>query len=273
MKTRAYLLTIALVACMTLLACHATAVRPTEAIYGSNIVASTVDAFCIGTFGVKHEMQWKQTSDENGLYNTPMAAGESRADYTYREATLGYEGTATYLKDFSMNGGNVQAGVDNLNVNHVIDFENSPNSNGILIFDEMARMDLWGAATNQTDTMCVFGAAGSGANAYRGSVTVGSQMRVREVSATMGVGSSAISDNPNAPVNLRYTFDAEGIATDPDDNLAEGTARVYSIVDMHIGNDNTSSPARTPMTAHIQDRQSQWVDGFFDFATTFEYGS
>jgi len=294
MKTQAYKLTIVLVACMLFLACPAIAVRPTPANYGNNIVTSTVDAFCIGTFSVNHEMQWKQTSDDRGFGGpNPMAPGTSQVDYTYRENTLGYEGTATYLKDFSMNGGNVQQGLDNLNINHIIDFENSPNKNGVLLFEEMARMDLYGAAGSDVNNpICTFASpGGSGDGSYRGSVTVGSQMNVREVSARMSIGSSAISNNPNAPVNLRYTFDAEGLATG-ETGHAVGSATVYSIVDMHINNsyhedakacldpngdpipdcDYKGSPA-PGMTGHFQDRQTQSMTGIFDLATTFGYGT
>jgi hypothetical protein len=251
---------------MLLLACHVAAVRPTPANYGSNIITSTVDAFCIGTFTVGHEMEWQHTDDGTGLGNNPLDG--SRVDYTYREATLGYEGTATYLKDFSMNGGNVQQGMDNLNVNHIIDFENSPNKNGILLFDEMARMDIWGSpASDPSNPICIFAQGGSNSGAYSGSVTVGSKMRVEEVSAIMSIGSSSISDSSRTPVNLRYAFDAEGIATDPKDDLATGSATVFSNVDMHIYN------STSPMVSHIRDTQSVNMVGDFDLATTFGYSN
>ena len=265
MKTRTYQLTIVLMAGMLLLTCHAVAVRPTPANYGNNIVTSTVDAFCIGTFTVNHEMQWQQTSDDRGFGHNPLDG--SRVDYTYRENTLGYEGTATYLKDFSMNGGNVQQGIDNLIVNHVIDFENNPNTNGLLHFEEMARMDLWGSAVSDpSNPVCIFASGGSNDGAYGGSVTVGSQMDVREVSARMSIGSSSISDSSRTPVNLRYAFDAKGLATDPKDDLATGSARVYSVVDMHIY--NATSPG---VVGHFQDTQKQSYNGLFDLATTFGY--
>jgi len=269
---------------MLLLACHAAAVRPTPANYGNNIVTSTVDAFCIGTFTVGHEMQWKQTSDDRGFGNNPIALGESQVDYTYRENTVGYQGTATYLKDFSMNGGNVQQGLDNLNVNHIIDFQNDPDSygNGKLIFDEMARMDVYGAAgSDPNNPICIFAVGGAGDGSYSGHVTVGSSMRVEEVSARMSIGSSSISDHSRTPVNLRYTFDAEGLATS-EVGLAVGSARVFSEVDMHVNNsyhegtsdpadpDNPHSPA-PGQTGHFQDRQQVSMHGLFDLATSFEY--
>ena len=240
MKKTLYQITIIMVACMFLIACQAAAVRPSQAKYDNGMITSTIDAFCIGTFTIDHEMQWTQTSDDRGLSfsNNPIAPGETRVDYTYRENTLGYDGTATYLKDFSMNGENTQAGLDNLNINHIIEFENNPNSNGVLRFEEMARLDIAGAAgADANNPICIFAApSGSADGSFKGSVTVGSLMNVREVSAMMGIGSSAISDDPNAPVNLRYSFDAEGLATDPKDNLAVGSATVYSNVDMHLNN-------------------------------------
>jgi hypothetical protein len=276
---------------MLLLVGHAVAIRPTPANYSNNLITSTVDAFCIGTYTVNHEMVWKQTSDDRGFGNNPIAPGESQVDYAYRENTLGYEGTSTYIKDFSMNGGNVQQGMDNLNVNHIIDFENSPNKNGLLHFEEMARMDIYGAAdSDQNGPICIFASgSSSGEGAYKGFVTVGSQMDVREVSARTSIGSSSISDNPNTPVNLRYTFDAEGLATS-DVGHAVGTATVYSNVDMHIYNTyheicaNAADPTNTTgcenyngsaapgTTVHIQDRQDQTMRGIFDLSTTYMYG-
>jgi hypothetical protein len=298
MKTRIYQLTIVLMACMLFLACHSAAVRPTPANYGNNIVTSTVDAFCIGTFTVDHEMQWSQTSDDRGFGHNPIAFGESQVDYTYREATVGYHGIATYLKDFGMNGGNAQAGLDNLNINHAIDFQRLDGTSGTLLFDEMARMDAYGAprADSTDNPVCIFAApsGGPGNGSYKGHVTVGSQMNVQEVSARMSIGSAGISNNPNAPVNLRYTFDAEGLATS-DVGHAVGAARVYSDVDMHVNNSYHANVdkdyqdclaeliheaecealhpgSRAPgMNGYFQDSQRQSMRGLFDLATTFEY--
>ena len=251
------------------------AVRPSTANYGGNTVRSTVDAFCIGTFTVSHEMQWDQTSDKNGSLNkNPLKEGESRTDYTYREFTLGYEGTTTYHKDYSMNGGNVASGLDNLNVNHIIDFEGDPTKNGLLHFEEQATMSIGGAAGGGADSspLCIFAASGGGLGAYKGTITVGSQMDVREVSARMSIGSTGISDNPDTPVNLRYTFDATGLASDPKDDLATGSARVYSNVDMHIYDDTYDLNYSAPnLNGHFQDKQKQNVRGNFDLSTTFEY--
>jgi hypothetical protein len=238
------------------------------------MVSSTVDAFCIGTFAVTHKTQWDQTSDKNGSLNSnPLKPGESRTDYTYREFTLGYEGTADYLKDYSMNGGNVAAGLDNLNVNHIIDFEGDPAKTGLLHFEERATMLVAGAAgALDNSPLCMFATGGDSLGAYKGTVTVGSQMDVREVSASMSIGSTGISSNPDTPVNLRYTFDATGLATDPKDNLATGSARVYSNVDMHIYDNTYDLNYTAPnITGHLQDKQQQSVRGLFDLSTTFEY--
>ena len=274
MNVRIHTMGLLSVICMICLASPVIAVRPSQANYGDNIVTSTVDAFCIGTFSVDHEMQWGQVSDRNGsLGNTPLLYGESRTDYTYHERTLGYEGTATYIKDFSMDGGNVRQGIDNLNVNHIIDFEGDPGKNGILLFQEMARMDVAGAAGDPADSVqCIFSAGNNGDGAFKGYVTVGSQMNVQEVSARTSIGSSGISDDMNNPVNLRYAFDAEGLQTDPKDNLATGSARVYSQVDMHTYDDTYDLNYTKPnVTGHFQDRQEQSVHGLFDLATTFQY--
>jgi hypothetical protein len=273
MKIRIHTMGLLFVICMICLASHAVAVRPSQANYGDNIVTSTVDAFCIGTFSVDHEMQWGQVSDRNGsLERSPLLKGESRTDYTYHERTLGYEGTATYIKDFSMNGGNVQPGIDNLNVNHVIDFDGNSEKNGILLFGEMARMDVAGASGDPADSVrCIFASGSNGDGAFKGYVTVGSQMNVQEVSARTSIGSSGISNNKDTPVNLRYTFDAEGLQTDPKDNLATGSATVYSVVDMHTYDDDYDGPGPINVTGHFRDRQDQSMHGLFDLATTFEY--
>ena len=278
MKRGRYISLIIMVVATLCLTCLTSAdnisVRPSQANYGDNIVSSTVDAFCIGTFMVKHEMQWDQTSDPNGsLTSSPLKMGESRTDYTYREMTLGYEGTVDYLKDFSMNGGNVNQGLDNLNVNHVIDFEGDPAKNGLLHFEERATMFVAGAAGGDAKSpLCMFATGGSGLGAYKGTITVGSQMDVREVSSRMSIGSMGISKNINAPVNLRYTFDATGLATDPKDDLATGSAKVYSDVHMHIYDNTYDLNYTAPnLTGHFQDEQMQRVRGLFDLATTFEY--
>ncbi|MDR2854743.1 MAG: hypothetical protein LBV40_01115 [Methanomicrobiales archaeon] len=260
--------------CLTGFAYADQSVRPSQANYGDNLVKSTVDAFCIGTSTTKHETQWQQTSNPNGSLNSnPLKEGESRTDYTYREMTLAYEGTLNYIKDYSMNGGNVAAGLDNLNINHLIDFEADPTKTGLLHFEEQATMFVAGAAGDPASSpMCTFARSQTGPGAYKGTITVGSQMDVREVSARMGIGSAGISNNSDAPVNLRYTFDATGLATDPDDDLAVGSARVYSNLDMHIYDDTYDLNYTKPnITGHFQDRQEQTVRGLFDLSTTFEY--
>ena len=270
MERKTYTLLIILMLCF--LCIHASAVRPTEVSYGGNGVRSTVDAFCIGILTVSHEMQLGQTSG-GSLNSNPLGPGEPRTDYTYREKTIAYEGTTTYLKDYIMNGGNAAAGLDNLNVNHIIDFEGDPTKSGLLHFEEQATMSVAGAAGGKADSspLCTF-AAGEGGGAYKGTVTVGSQMDVREVSARMSIGSTSMSDNPDTPVNLRYTFDATGLASDPKDDLATGSARVYSNVDMHIYDDTYDLNYSAPnLTGHFQDKQQQSVRGLFDLATTFEY--
>ena len=117
--------------------------------------------------------------------------------------------------------------------------------------------------------LCIFG-AGEG-----GTVTIGSQMDVREVFARVSIGSMDISDTP---VNIRYAFDATrlvpdpeenlppDLASDPKNNLATGSARVHSNVDM-----DTFSGTDPTINGHFQDRQEQRVSGQFSLSTTFEY--
>jgi len=142
--------------------------------------------------------------------------------------------------------------------------------------------------------LCIFG-TGDGRV-----VTVDSQVDLREISAKMSIGRAGISDNPDTPINLRYTFDAtypkerlqaglepdpkDNIATDPEgnletglktkpkDNLATGSALTYSNVDMHIFSDTYDpNPTAPNIHGHFQDKQEQRVRGLFDLSTTFEY--
>ena len=280
MKDRIHIITIILIISMLCLTCHVMSetisVRPSTANYGNNIVSSTVDAFCIGTFKVSHTAQLDQTSDKNGsITANPLKKGESRTDYTYREFTLGYEGTAGYLKDYSMNGGNVAEGLDNFNVNHIIDFQGDPTKTGLLHFEEQDTMLGAGAAGgDDSSPLCIFATGEDGLGAYKGTITVGSQLDVREVSARMSIGSTGISDTPDTPVNLRYTFHATGLASDPKDDLATGSARVYSDVDMHIYDNTYDLNYTAPnVTGHFQDSQEQSVRGLFELETTFEYAT
>lgn len=102
--------------------------------------------------------------------------------------------------------------------------------------------------------LCLF-AAGEGET-----VTVDNQMGVREISARMGIGGTNIPDNPDAPLNLRYTFDATAQAADQKNNFATGGALVYSEIDMLHSDDNISDLNHTPpnISDHLKDRQEQF---------------
>ena len=228
MKRGIYITLIIMIVSMLCLTSPTSAVRPSRANYGDNITTHTLDGLCTGPFG------------------------------TFDEGT-------DYLKDFRMNGGNVNQKQDNRNVNHFVDVEGQK--------DPLPNSPATGeAAETDTSPICMFAAGGSGLGAYKGTITVGSQMNVREISSRMSIGSMGISDNTDAPINLRYTFDAAGLATDPKDDLATGAARVYSNVEMQISDDTYDLNYTAPkITGHFQDRQEQSARGLFHLATTFEY--
>jgi len=216
-------------------------------------------------------MSWEQSNSPYGsLENNTLAPDEVRATFAYRENTVGVAGATKYVKDFSMDGGNVTDGSDNLQATHMINFQADESQNGRLIYDEQATISAVGRGTTNSSTpMCVF-AQGSGgaAGGFSGSVAAGSVMDVQEVAAVTTVGGRAISADASVPVSLRYGFDAQGLETDTKDNLATGSAGVtmdtsFEVADVKDANVSTD----------YQDRQRTSASGLFDLAQTVGYTS
>ena len=59
----------------------ASAVRPTSALYDNTGITTTIDATCIGTLLVYHDMEWQQTNKAGGanLANNTLTKDETRA--------------------------------------------------------------------------------------------------------------------------------------------------------------------------------------------------
>ncbi|MDD1724470.1 MAG: hypothetical protein LUQ07_05010 [Methanospirillum sp.] len=255
---------------------YASAIRPTSALYDQTGISTTIDATSIGTFLVDHDMGWQQTDTAGAdLANTSLTEGETRAIFTYRENTLGADGNTRYTKDYDMDGSNVSAGRDNLEVIHTVNFNQTPGKDGQLWFDEEGTISVSGAASNSTDTRCVFASSGSGQGAFQGTVTAGSVMNVDEVAAVTQLDGRAISGDSSVPVNLRYGFDAEGSNADTNDTLASGSAAVFMNTDFVTGDPVCSEDCcnETNVSTRIYDNQRTVASGLFGLAQTHEYTS
>lgn len=67
----------------------ASAVRPTSATYDQTGITTTIDATCIGTLLVNHDMEWQQTNLPNGdLANNTLSPDETRAIFTDRKSVV-----------------------------------------------------------------------------------------------------------------------------------------------------------------------------------------
>lgn len=254
----------------------ASAIRPTSALYDQTGISTTIDATCIGTFIVDHDMEWHQSSNEgSNLLDHNLTDGETRAIFTYTEDTLGADGQTLYTKDYSMDGSNVSQGRDNLNVRHTVNFET--DNSGSLIWDEQGTITVDGASSNSTDVgRCVFaGGTNAGSAAFSGTVDAGSRMNVREVAAVTELSGRAISESSTVPVNLRYGFDAQGLGTDANNTLAVGSAEVFMNTNFVTGDPASTEDCSTPtnVTTMIKDRQRTVASGLFDLAQTHEYTS
>ncbi len=251
----------------------ASAVRPTSALYDQSGVTTTIDATCIGTFLVNHDMEWQQTNRPGGdLANITLTPDETRAIFTYRENTLGASGTTRYTKEYSMDGSNVSDGRDNLYARHTVNFQADQSQSGTMLWDEGSTITSLGSTTTGNDVgRCVFagGTNGEGAG-FKGTVEAGSSMNVQEVAAVTTVGGRAISESSTVPVNLRYGFDAQGLGTNANNTLAVGAAEVYMNTDFETYNSNYYDPN---LTTKITDRQRTVARGLFDLAQTHEYSS
>jgi len=249
------------------------AIRPTSALYDKTGLTTTIDATCIGTLNVDHEMEWEQTNDPNGNVDSATLVGdEVRTDTTYYEDTMAVAGTTRYTKDFSMDGSNASAGTDNLGVRHTVNYLADQSQSGKMIWDEHGTISQWGrGTTNETTMQCVFASGGdTGAAGFGGYVEAGSYMDVEEVAAVTELGGRMIAANSKVPVNLRYSFDAQGLDTDSKDKLATGAATVYQ--DTHFETyDKANGAANT--TTKIQDHQSTQARGLFDLAQSVGYTS
>ncbi|MDD1724468.1 MAG: hypothetical protein LUQ07_05000 [Methanospirillum sp.] len=265
-----------LIIVIVLITGYASAIRPTSALYDQTGISTSIDATCIGTFLVDHDMEWQQTNTAGGdLANTSLTDGETRAIFTYRENTLGADGNTRYTKDYNMDGSNVSAGRDNLEVIHTVNFNQTPGQDGMLWYDEEGTISVNGAASNSTDTRCVFASSGSGLGAFQGTVAAGSVMNVDEVAAVTQLNGRAISGDSSVPVNLRYGFDAEGSSTDTNDTLASGSAEVFMNTNFVTGDPASSESCgeATNVTTRIYDKQRTVASGLFDLAQTHEYTS
>lgn len=252
----------------------AAAIRPTSALYDKTGLTTTIDATCIGTLTVDHDMEWEQTNTPNGNLKSPTLQGdEVRTDTTYREDTLAAAGTTKYTKDFSMDGSNASAGADNLGVRHTVNYLADQSQGGQMLYDEQGTITQYGRGTsNSTDTTkCVFASGGdSGAGGFGGYVSAGSLMDVQEVAAVTQMGGRMISADSKTPVNLRYGFDAQGVDSDTKDKLATGSASVYQRTNFETYDKNT---ANSNTTTKIDDTQNTQARGLFDLAQTVGYTS
>ena len=258
---------------LLLLTGYAAAIRPTSALYDKTGLTTTIDATCIGTMSVQHDMEWDQTNVPDGNVNSAILKGdEARTETTYHEDTMGVAGSSRYTKEFSMDGSNASAGSDNLGVRHTVNYQADESQNGKMLWDESGTISQWGkGTTNETVMKCVFASGGTtGAAGFGGYVSAGSLMDVDEVAAVTQLGGRMISGDSKTPVNLRYTFDAQGLDTDSKDKLATGSASVYQNTHFQTQNlDNTS----TNVTTEIQDYQNTQMRGLFDLAQTVGYSS
>jgi len=255
----------------------ASAVRPTSALFDNTGITTTIDATCIGTLLVNHDMEWQQTNLAGAdLANNTLTEGETRAIFTYRENTLAARGTTKYTKEYNMDGSNVSEGRDNLYARHMVNYEANLENSGSMLWDEQATITSLGAATTGADVgRCVFasGSSSNGAGFY-GTVSAGSGMDVKEVAAVTTVGGRAISGSPGVPVNLRYGFDAQGLGTDGNNTLAVGSAWVEMNTDFVIYDDvYKTNQSSANQTTRITDRQRTVASGLFDLAQTHEFSS
>ena len=261
---------------LLLLPGFAAAIRPTSALYDKTGITSTIDATCIGSLMVDHDMEWRQTNaPEGSVHNTHLVGDEVRTDTTYAEDTLAARGTTRYTKDFSMDGSNASAGSDNLGVRHTMNYLADESQGGSMWYDERGTISQWGRGTgNNTEIQCVFASGSNGAGGFGGYVQAGSLMNVKEVAAVTQMGGRMISSNDKTPVNLRYAFDAQGVDSDTKDKLATGTASVYQYTqfDTYDKNPATSTPLGNTTTS-ISDSQRTTADGLFDLAQTVGYTS
>lgn len=259
---------------MFLLPGFASAIRPTNALYDKTGVTTTIDATCIGTLMVNHDMEWEQgNSPQGNLNNNSLVGDEVRTDITYREDTMAVAGSTKYTKEYSMDGSNASAGSDNLEVRHTVNYQADQSQNGLMLWDEQGTISQNGrGTTNETSALrCVFASGGeSGAAGFSGFVSAGSLMNVEEVAAVTQMGGRSIAENSKIPVSLRYNFDAQGLDTDTKDNLGTGSAMVYQDTSFEVYNkDSTSSNT----TTRIRDSQETQVRGLFDLAQQVGYTS
>ncbi|HWQ66057.1 MAG TPA: hypothetical protein VN372_04205 [Methanospirillum sp.] len=259
--------------CLILVSGNVMAIRPTSALYDKTGLTTTIDATCYGTLLVEHDMEWEQTNTGDGnIKNNTLVGEEARADLTYRENTLAVSGTSKYTKEYSMNGANVSDGRDNLGVRHTINYQADKSQNGLMLWDEQGTISAAGRASETLNGgKCVFAnSADDGAAGFVGYVSAGSTMNVEEVAAATSLGSRAISGDSKVPVNLRYSFDAQGLDTDSKDKLATGSASInmdtsFEVYDKTTVNSNT--------TTKIQDYQKTQARGLFDLAQSVGYTS
>jgi hypothetical protein len=251
------------------------AIRPTSALYDKTGLSTTIDATCIGTLQVQHNMEWEQTNVPNGnLESNKLVDNEVRTDTTYRENTLAAAGSTKYTKDFTMDGTNATTGNDNLNARHTVNYQADTSQNGLMLWDEQGTISQFGRgnASDNGTVKCVFaGGNGDGGSAgFAGYVTAGSLMNVEEVAAVTQVGGRSITSDSKIPVSLKYSFDAQGLDTDTKDKLATGSASVYQdtsfeTYDKKLTDSNT--------TTKIQDYQNTQARGLFDLAQSVGYTS
>jgi hypothetical protein len=252
---------------MITMAGWASATSPTSALYDQTGISTSIDATCIGTFIVNHDMEWGQTNNPNAsLLNTALTPEERRAIFAYRENTLGADGTTRYNKEFNMDGSNASAGRDNLQVSHAVKYQT--NDSGRLWFSEEGTVITAGTAGASDPNKCVFAKGSGGAAGYDATVSAGSVMNVEEVSAVTEIGARAISENSNVPVNLRYGFDAQGIGTNTNNTLAKGSAEVHMTTNAVTGDTGDQN-----VTTKIYDRQRTAVNGLFELAQNHGYNS
>ena len=259
---------------LLLLPGYVAAIRPTSALYDKTGLSTTIDATCIGTLQVQHDMEWEQTNVPQGnLMSNTLVENEVRTDITYREDTMAVAGSTKYTKEYSMDGSNATAGNDNLNARHTVNYQADESQNGLMLWDEQGTISQYGRgnATDNGTIKCVFAGGGGGGSAgFAGYTTAGSLMNVEEVAAVTQIGGRSIAGDAKIPVSLKYSFDAQGLDTDTKDKLATGSAGVYAATSFETY-DKTTVNSNT--TTKIQDYQNTQTRGLFDLAESVGYTS
>lgn len=270
MKTRTFIILLAVTVFVTVLAGTGSAANPVPP---SNETASLyveISATSIGSLTSHTDLTAAQ-GNGNLMDNPPLEPnGEGVATFGYYEDTYATSGSIEYTKNIYVDTSGQTQPSNNLETERSIDYSNDGDGDGIgrMYSTEAVMIDIAATASTDQSGCCPWGTTSEDVlPATNVRVITGSEVDLKEGSVDSESSARTISENVDEGVQVSYNVDVDGSGQTGND-AAEGTATVY--VDAVI---QEGSGAEINQTTDMSYEESVTVDGLIEISMRTGYSS